>query len=143
MWIEKQCGIENGVALSRVYSVNIYIILIKIAIARFACVRLNLPIPHYQIAWETLRTRYDNSTALRRHHLNSLLDLPPIVKQSQTSIREFVDDANSHLAALKSLGEPVEHWDSLIVALLFRKLDQITIREWEKRVLSPSQQTHL
>ena len=65
------------------------------------------------------------------------------MKQSQTSIREFVDDANSHLAALKSLGEPVEHWDSLIVGLLSRKLDQITIREWEKRVLAPLQQTHL
>ena len=98
---------------------------------------------NYQIAWETLRARYDNSTALRRHHLNSLLDLPPIAKPSQTSIREFVDDANSHLAALKSLGESVEHWDSLIVALLSRKLDQITIREWEKRVLAPPHQTHL
>ena len=68
--------------------------------------------------WETLRSCYDNSSALRRHHLNALLDLPPIQQHSRQSIREFIDDTNNHLAALKSLGEPVEHWDSLTITIL-------------------------
>ena len=95
---------------------------------------------NYRIAWETLRARYDNSSALRQHHLTSLLDLPPIQQHSQQSIREFIDETNSHLAALKSLGEPVEHWDSLIITILTRKLDQFILRDWERRSLAYTRQ---
>ncbi|XP_076230178.1 uncharacterized protein LOC143175315 [Nomia melanderi] len=58
--------------------------------------------------------------------------MPSIQKQSSLALRNLVDDARNHLAALKSLNEPVELWDTLIVPILSRKLDIASLREWEK-----------
>ncbi|XP_029053874.2 uncharacterized protein LOC114881298 [Osmia bicornis bicornis] len=94
---------------------------------------------NYRLAWELLMSRYENATDLKRHHLNSLIDLKSIQKQSEGMLREFIDDAISHRNALKSLGEPVDSSETFIVPLLARKLDTISIREWEKKISSHSQ----
>ncbi|XP_043264076.1 uncharacterized protein LOC122404211 [Colletes gigas] len=91
---------------------------------------------NYRVAWDALVTRYQDSTALLRHHVHALLDIAPVKKFSASALRDFLDDAKNHLLALKSLGEPVEKWDKLIVPLLSRKLDVVSAREWEKRVIS-------
>lgn len=91
---------------------------------------------NYKQAWELLKLRYEDSTTLKRHHVNSLFDLKSVQKQSEITLREFIDDATNHRLALRSLGEPVETWDTILVTLLSRKLDQMSIREWEKRIVS-------
>ncbi|KOC59103.1 hypothetical protein WH47_10929 [Habropoda laboriosa] len=91
---------------------------------------------NYHIAWVALKSRYENSAALRKHHVTALLDITIIQKQSPIALRELVDDARNHLAALRSLNEPVDSWDSLIVPILCRKLDGASLREWEKKATS-------
>ncbi|XP_043257983.1 uncharacterized protein LOC122400525 [Colletes gigas] len=92
---------------------------------------------NYKIAWETLNARFQDSTALLRHHVHALLDITPVRKHAASGLREFLDDAKNHLFALKSLGEPVDKWNTLIVPMLARKLDIVSVREWEKRITTP------
>ncbi|XP_017796389.1 PREDICTED: uncharacterized protein LOC108577710 [Habropoda laboriosa] len=89
---------------------------------------------NYKLTWELLNSRYENSTALKRHHVTALLDLKSIQKQSESALRDFLDDATNHRTALRALGEVVDTWDALIIPLLSRKLDIISIREWERRI---------
>ncbi|XP_076377782.1 uncharacterized protein LOC143259435 [Megalopta genalis] len=90
---------------------------------------------NYKLARDALKTRYEDSTTLLKHHVNALLDLAPVSKQSRATLREFIDDANNHLAALQSLASPTEVWDTLVVQILSRKLDVISLREWEKQIV--------
>ncbi|CAK9821250.1 hypothetical protein ANTRET_LOCUS16 [Anthophora retusa] len=83
--------------------------------------------------WDAVKARYENSAAFKRHHVHALLDLPAIQQQSPIAIREMLDDASNHLHALKALGLGIETWDPLIVPILSRKLDPISVREWERR----------
>ncbi|KOC63601.1 hypothetical protein WH47_02482, partial [Habropoda laboriosa] len=88
---------------------------------------------NYRTAWDAVKARYENSAALKRHHVHTLLDLPAMQKQSPITIREILDDASNHLHALKALGLGIETWDPLIVPILSRKLDPVSVREWERR----------
>ncbi|XP_076383559.1 uncharacterized protein LOC143260822 [Megalopta genalis] len=94
---------------------------------------------NYRHAWELLKSRYEDSTSLKRHHVNSLLDLKSIQRESDITLREFLDEATNHRIALMSLGESVETWDTMLVPLLSRKLGQVSIREWERRIISQSE----
>ncbi|XP_048486025.1 uncharacterized protein LOC105394901 isoform X3 [Plutella xylostella] len=44
----------------------------------------------------------------------------------------MIDTTNKNLRALSTLGQPVTHWDTLIIYLLSTKLDYVTSREWEQ-----------
>lgn len=44
----------------------------------------------------------------------------------------MVDVTNKNLRALETLGHPTQHWDILIIYMMSKKLDSVTIREWEK-----------
>ncbi|XP_076384559.1 uncharacterized protein LOC143263580, partial [Megalopta genalis] len=94
---------------------------------------------NYRHAWELLKSRYEDSTSLKRHHVNSLLDLKSIQRESDITLREFLDEATNHRIALMSLGESVETWDTMLVPLLSRKLGQVSMREWDKRIISQSE----
>ena len=43
-----------------------------------------------------------------------------------------MDDTASHLNALKSLEEPTDQWDTLIIHLVSSKFDFYTGQKWEK-----------
>lgn len=94
---------------------------------------------NYKVACEFLTARYENSINLKRHHVNALLDLRSVQKQSEVALRELIDDATNHRNALRSLGETVDSWDTFLVPLLSRKLDTISIREWERKISSNPQ----
>ncbi|XP_076384569.1 uncharacterized protein LOC143263795, partial [Megalopta genalis] len=94
---------------------------------------------NYRHAWELLKSRYEDSTSLKRHHVNSLLDLKSIQRESDITLREFLDEATNHRIALMSLGESVETWDTMLVPLLSKKLGQVSMREWERRIISQSE----
>jgi hypothetical protein len=60
-----------------------------------------------------------------------IFELSPIVKESHVALRSLLDNFQKHFRALENLGEPVQHWDSLLLHLLSNKLDTRTKREWE------------
>ncbi|XP_076230267.1 uncharacterized protein LOC143176322 [Nomia melanderi] len=91
---------------------------------------------NYNLAWDLLRSRYENSTNLKRHHVNSIIDLKSVHKQTEVALREFIDDITSHRNALRSLGDQVDSWDTFLIPLLSRKLDLVSGREWERKIAS-------
>lgn len=86
---------------------------------------------NYNIAWDSLLNRYDNSRILVQNHIKAIFNIQPILKESPTLIKKLIDTILKNLRALKILGEPTEHWDTLIIYIIVTKLDKITERDWE------------
>ncbi|XP_048480939.1 uncharacterized protein LOC105388792 isoform X1 [Plutella xylostella] len=93
---------------------------------------LDLTSENYSIAWQLLSDRYDNPRLLINNHISALFSVDPIQRESSSALRNIVDVTNKNLRALASLGEPTDHWDSLIVFLMSKKLDSSSYRQWEE-----------
>lgn len=87
---------------------------------------------NYDQAWKSLCERFDKPRLLVNKHLECLFNIEPINTESSINIRRLVDLTNTNIRALKTLKQPVEHWDRIIVYLIERKLDTTTSREWEQ-----------
>lgn len=87
---------------------------------------------NYDIAWKLVCERYDNKRLLVHNHVSSLFNINAISKESSVALKGLIDQLNKNLRALGSLGEPVKHWDTLLIYLVTRKLDNVTYREWEQ-----------
>lgn len=97
---------------------------------------------NYVHAWELLENRYHNSRLLIQNHVKSLFTAQSINKESPIQIRNLIDVVLRNLRALKSLDEPTDSWDTLVIYIIVSKLDPSTEREWEyhKGTLSSSSQ---
>lgn len=82
----------------------------------------------YKSALQLLTKRYDNPSLLISKHINNLLDLQPLQRAAAPQLREITTRIRQQLAALKNLKQPVEHWDSILMCLVSRKLDPLTVR---------------
>lgn len=87
---------------------------------------------NYSAAWRLICERYDNKRQLISNHLNSLSNVQPIGRESAKSLRYLVDHVSKNLRALKTLGQPVDQWDTLIIHMVSAKLDTNTILKWEE-----------
>ncbi|KAK9720233.1 Protein of unknown function (DUF1759) [Popillia japonica] len=88
---------------------------------------------NYKIAWEALRDRYEKSQLIVRTHVRSILDCPKLTKESAKDLRNLYDNINNNLQALKTLGEAVEQWDTLLIPIITDKLDNTSRRDWERQ----------
>lgn len=86
----------------------------------------------YSLAWRTLCERYDNNKLLIHNHVKALFSFEPIQKESCFKIRKLLDDLSKHLRSLSQLGEKTENWDTLLIFMIASKLDNQTLREWER-----------
>jgi hypothetical protein len=88
---------------------------------------------NYEVAWESLREKFENKRILVQNHVNALLfSLEPVPKNSPSAIRSLLEAVTSHTKALKVLDQPVDHWDILLIQIMISKLDEHIQREWEK-----------
>lgn len=87
---------------------------------------------NYANAWTLLCERFDNKRLLVQHHVSALFSIESISKESSFVLKRVIDQINKNLRALKSLGEPVEYWDTLLIYMITQKLDSNTFREWEE-----------
>ncbi|XP_059054714.1 uncharacterized protein LOC131848794 [Achroia grisella] len=87
---------------------------------------------NYQMAWSLLCDRYDNSRLLVHNHVQALFNVDKLPKESHLSLRSLIDSINKNIRALKTLNEPTDSWDTLIVYMMSCKLDPITSRNWEE-----------
>ncbi|KAJ8957213.1 hypothetical protein NQ318_007775 [Aromia moschata] len=86
---------------------------------------------NYTIGWQLLKDRFENKRLIIHNHVKAIFDLPIIQKESHVDLRNLFDNVTKHLRSLKALGEPTEHWDTLIIHIITSKLDNTTRREWE------------
>ncbi|XP_036141015.1 uncharacterized protein LOC118644996 [Monomorium pharaonis] len=94
---------------------------------------------NYEVARDILRQRFENKNIIIHSHVRALFELSQVIKDSHTSLRSLIDSMSQHLRALRSLGQPVDEWDSMIIFLITSKLDTITRREWEKATVKHSE----
>ncbi|XP_050555965.1 uncharacterized protein LOC118281405 isoform X1 [Spodoptera frugiperda] len=87
---------------------------------------------NYSVAWQLLCDRFDNKRLLIQNHVSALFNIESIIKESSVALKTLIDLINKDLRALESLGEPVKQWDTLLIYIMTRKLDQKTYREWEE-----------
>lgn len=62
--------------------------------------------------------------------------MTPINKESASALRALGENIEKHTRALKTLNEPVEHWDRMLVFIMSRMLDNGTRKEWERDTVS-------
>lgn len=86
---------------------------------------------NYEIAFRLLRERYENKKFIIHSHVKCLFELAVVGKNTLVDLRNLVDTIQKNLRALKSLKEPVDTWDTLLLYMFSNKLDLYTKREWE------------
>lgn len=86
---------------------------------------------NYVTAWDLLENRYNNNRLLVHNHVKALFSAQSISKESAPQLRKLLDTILKNIRALKSLGEPTDSWDTLIIYIIVSKLDSSTEREWE------------
>ncbi|XP_057337763.1 uncharacterized protein LOC130675883 [Microplitis mediator] len=89
---------------------------------------------NYKVAWELLEKRYTNKRVIIQNHVTELMKLENIPKESASDLRKLLDTTYTHIRSLKTLGEPVEHWNTLLIYIITSKVDKNTHREWEKSI---------
>ncbi|KAH9643007.1 hypothetical protein HF086_013568 [Spodoptera exigua] len=62
----------------------------------------------------------------------TLFQIDNLQKESAVNLKALLDTINKNLRALESLGEPVSHWDTLLIYIITNKFDSKTYREWEE-----------
>ncbi|CAG9109031.1 unnamed protein product [Plutella xylostella] len=92
---------------------------------------LDLSGDNYDVAWDLLCERYNNTKLLVNNHLKALFNLEPMFKESSTGRRNIIDSVNKNIRALKTLHLPTEHWDAIIIYVICTKLDHATLKDWE------------
>lgn len=86
---------------------------------------------NYPIAWEALLTKYQDKPLLKKKHLHGLTSInKPHGKVA--SLGPCVEDFHRNVKILEQLGEPVQHWDTILIHLLSLRVDSRTLRDWEE-----------
>lgn len=86
---------------------------------------------NFQLAWDTLISRFENKRRLIASHFATLFGLSVINKESAPDLQLLCDKYNIAVASLKSLGRtPSDLWDDFLVYSLSQKLDSATRKAW-------------
>lgn len=102
---------------------------------------LEISTQNYKVALDLLKDRYDNKRIIINSHLKSLFELPSLQKENATALRHFMDSFNKDLRSLKSLGEDIESWNTMLIYVLSSKLDFGSKREWESKIIKGQKPT--
>ncbi|XP_065083288.1 uncharacterized protein LOC135705468 [Ochlerotatus camptorhynchus] len=96
---------------------------------------------NYQIAWDMLLKRYDNSKQLKKRQVQALFNLPTLSKESVTDLHTLTDGFERVVQNLDQVIKPEDYKDLLLVNLLTNRLDPVTRRGWEEHSSTKDQDT--
>ena len=91
---------------------------------------IELSAGNYNVAWSLLKDRYDNRRVIRESHANALLNLPNTSREFPA--RSLLDQLQKHIRALQALKEPVDSWNTILVAIVRAKLNPFLREKWEE-----------
>lgn len=94
---------------------------------------------NYQVAWDLLLKRYNNSRQLKKRQVQALFELPSLSKESGTELHVLLEGFERIVKTLDQVIQPVDYKDLLLVHILTARLDPVTRRGWEE-VSSTKQQ---
>lgn len=87
---------------------------------------------NYAAAWKMLTESFEHKNKILERHFAGIFNIPPLQRESPRELSELVNTVQLHLSALKSLGQPVEQWSSILVHIVVNKLDKTTRKDWKK-----------
>lgn len=68
---------------------------------------------NYQLAWKALVSRYVNEYLLKKKHLQAMLEIQRVKKETTSALHGIVDDFERHTKILRQLGETVHSWSTI------------------------------
>ena len=86
---------------------------------------------NYNIALTLLKHRYENERSIIQAHLQAIWSQPVLKTESALGLRKLLELTNEHLRALVELGQPVEHWNAILVFVLTDKMDPESRKQWQ------------
>ncbi|XP_059221576.1 uncharacterized protein LOC131996143 [Stomoxys calcitrans] len=91
---------------------------------------------NFALAWDALKTRYENRRILVDNQLKILLNLKQIPSESSEALQEIQATINDCLAALNAQKISTADWDPILVFLCSTKLPHETLSLWEQSLKS-------
>lgn len=65
---------------------------------------------NYEIIWKLLCERYDDKPLLVEHHLDNLLGIPKVQKESASDLQNMIDIITEVLYHLEKLDIKIDSW---------------------------------
>ncbi|XP_065094610.1 uncharacterized protein LOC135715141 [Ochlerotatus camptorhynchus] len=85
----------------------------------------------YTVAWKLITDRYEDKNLLIKQHISALFSVSPLRNESASGLSELADEFEKHVKILDSLETKAQHWDSVLVELLFSRMDATSQKQWE------------
>ena len=98
---------------------------------------------NYPIAWNTLINRYSNEYLSKKRHLQALLEIPRMKKETAASLHSTLDEFQRHIKILEQLGEPTSRWSTILEHLLCVRLHDDTLKAWEDHAAAVEDQSYM
>ncbi|XP_055584990.1 uncharacterized protein LOC129737853 [Uranotaenia lowii] len=96
---------------------------------------------NYQVAWDLLVKRYNNSKLLKKKQIQALFKLPQLSRESPSELHCLVEEFHKAVQILDQVVQAADYKDLLLVHLLTSRLDPVTRRSWEEHSASEEQET--
>ena len=86
---------------------------------------------NYELARDSLVKRYANNRVIVRGHIDAILKHPDLKIESAKNIEGLQEGVTENVRALRNMGLPLEHWDTILVHIVTSKLDHESRKAWE------------
>ncbi|XP_008182965.1 uncharacterized protein LOC103309405 [Acyrthosiphon pisum] len=86
---------------------------------------------NYEVVLSRLKQRYDNKSLVIQSHIRSILEMPAVEEASANALQRLHSNVSTHVAALRTLGQPVDHWDAWLITIITSRLDKGTGHSWQ------------
>ncbi|XP_067612621.1 uncharacterized protein [Eurosta solidaginis] len=91
---------------------------------------------NFELAWEALRSRYENKRILVDNQVKTLFNLPTIFAENGEQIQKMQTTINNCMSTLNTQGIPTTDWDPILVYLCSSKLPSESLSLWEQSLSS-------
>ena len=81
---------------------------------------------NYEGAWKLLEMQYDNRRIIIQTHIKRLMEMPSIVKEASYGMNNLLNDVLIRMRVFKSLDQPVETWDAILIYMIILRLDRFS-----------------
>jgi hypothetical protein len=103
-------------------------------------------VAHYETAWKEVCNRYSDRRKIIADHVNLLLTVEPMSRESAAELRRIIDSYSTNVKALSNIGYSLDEnkfANLVVVQLMVSRLDNQTLKEWKKSSSeeSPSYET--
>lgn len=94
--------------------------------------KISVTSDNYSVALKMITDRYQNKNILIRNHIETFFKIERLKKECPRALTNLVGEYENNLGILQKLGEDTKGWSSLLVHMITSRLDQTTLRGWQR-----------